>query len=319
MAGNIKGITIEFKGDTTQLGKALTSVNKEIRATDSALREVDKALKLDPSNVELLAQKEALLAKQIEQTKDKLELQKTAATEAAKALAEGTITQEEYAKLTAEVTKTANKLGTLEEQAEGASGGLTDAADSAQEAGDNAEDAGDKAESSGEAWEKFGNAAKAAGAAAVAAMAAVGAAVVEVTKSLANFTVDGAHYADEVLTMSSVTNLSTQKLQEYQYAAELVDVSLDTMTGSVTKLEKSMVSAQSGSSSAVEAFEKLGVSFTNSDGSLRDANETFMDVIDALGTVQNQTERDTLAMSILGKGAKELNPLIDAGSSSLEE
>lgn len=75
-SGNIKGITIEFKGDTTQLNKALSSVNKEIRQTDSALREVDKALKLDPTNVELLAQREALLAKQIEQTKDKLELQK---------------------------------------------------------------------------------------------------------------------------------------------------------------------------------------------------------------------------------------------------
>ena len=53
--GNIKGITIQFKGDTTQLGKALSSVNSEIKKTDSALREVDKALKLDPTNVELLA------------------------------------------------------------------------------------------------------------------------------------------------------------------------------------------------------------------------------------------------------------------------
>ena len=53
--GSIKGITIEFRGDTTSLGKALSDVNKEIKATESSLKEVDKALKLDPDNVELLA------------------------------------------------------------------------------------------------------------------------------------------------------------------------------------------------------------------------------------------------------------------------
>ena len=79
MAGQVKGITIEIGGDTTKLGKALTSVNKEIKKTDSALREVDKALKLDPKNTELVAQKQALLAKQVQQTKDKLQLEQTAA------------------------------------------------------------------------------------------------------------------------------------------------------------------------------------------------------------------------------------------------
>lgn len=179
MANNIKGITIEFKGDTTSLGKALNDVNKQIRTTDSALRDVDKALKLDPGNVELLAQKEALLAKQIEQTKEKLDLQKTAATEAGKALAEGTISQEEYAKLTAQVATTATKLEDLENAAKGAGGELDAAGKDAKTAGDNAKKSGDDAKDAGDKWEKFGDAAKKA---AEVVAAAVGAALVATGK-----------------------------------------------------------------------------------------------------------------------------------------
>ena len=133
-SGNIKGITIEFRGDTTQLGKALSQVNKEIRATDSALRDINKALKLDPNNVDLLAQKEGLLAKQIEQTKSKLDLQKQAAEEAAKALENGTISQEEYAKLSAELATTASKLDKLEDEANDAGDALTEAGGDAEQA-----------------------------------------------------------------------------------------------------------------------------------------------------------------------------------------
>ena len=311
-SGNIKGITIEFKGDTTQLGKALSQVNKEIRATDSALRDIDKALKLDPGNVDLLTQKEGLLAKQIEQTKQKLDLQKQAATEAAKALANGTISQEEYAKLSAELATTANKLDKLETEAKQTSDALNGA-------GQETEDAGNKAEASGEKWSKFGDAAKVACAAAAAGVAAVTAAVTASVKALADFSTAGAHYADDILTMSAVTGVSAERLQELSYAAELVDVPVETIAGALTKVEKSMLSASNGTKSTAEAYAALGVSVTNADGSLRSSEAVLFEAVDALGKIENETERDTLAMTLFGKSAKELNPLIKAGSGALEE
>lgn len=312
MAGNIKGITIEFKGDTTQLGKALTNVNKEIRATDSALKEVDKALKLDPSNVELLAQREALLAKQIEQTRDKLELQEEAAKAAAQALEEGTITQEEYAKLAAQVATTSSKLDELEASASGASGELS-------ETGDAAEEAGEAANESADAFEGWGEVVAGAAEAAAVALAAVTAAVVGTAAALGNATLETAGLADEILTLSSVTGISTDTLQAMNYASELLDVSTDTMTGSMTRLIRSMSSAQDGTGSTAEAFASLGVSITDAEGNLRDNEAVFWDVIDALGEIDNATERDAAAMAILGRGAQELNPLIEAGSSAFEE
>ena len=54
MSGNIKGITIEFRGDTTQLDKALKQVNSETKKIDRELNAVNKALKFNPKNVDLL-------------------------------------------------------------------------------------------------------------------------------------------------------------------------------------------------------------------------------------------------------------------------
>ena len=73
MPNRIKGITIEFNGNTTKLDKALQGVNKDLNKTKSALRDVDNLLKLDPKNTDLLKQKQELLGKQVKLTKEKLE------------------------------------------------------------------------------------------------------------------------------------------------------------------------------------------------------------------------------------------------------
>lgn len=114
---NIKGLTVEIGGDTTQLQKALQSVNKEIKTTEAELKDVNKLLKLDPGNTELIAQKQRLLGEAIGETKDKLQTLKTAAQQAEQALKDGTITQGQYDALQREIAETELKLKDLEEQA----------------------------------------------------------------------------------------------------------------------------------------------------------------------------------------------------------
>ena len=139
--------------------------------------------------------------------------------------------------------------------------------------------------------------------------------VVNELKSLAT---EGAAYADDILTLSKTTSLSTDTLQKFAYMADLVDVDLGTVAGSLKKLTKNMASAEKGSGAAYDTFEQLGVSFQNADGTLRDNEETFYDIIEALGKMENETERDALAMNLFGKNATELNPMIDAGADALE-
>lgn len=145
--------------------------------------------------------------------------------------------------------------------------------------------------------------------------------IVDGVKDIAKFFIDAtkgaAEFADEILTLSTVTGISTETLQEYKYMASLLDVDLNTITGSMTKLTKSMSSAQSGSGAAASAFEKLGVSIVDDNGSLRDANSVFDDAIAALGKISNETERDATAMELFGKSAKDLNPLIEASGEKM--
>ena len=77
-ARNIKGITIEIDGNTSKLTKAISNVNKELKDTQSDLKDVDKLLKLDPGNIDLLRQKQELLSKATEETKEKLDKEKLA-------------------------------------------------------------------------------------------------------------------------------------------------------------------------------------------------------------------------------------------------
>ena len=117
MAGRIQGITVEIGGDTTKLSSALQGVNKEIKSTQSQLKDVEKLLKLDPSNTELLLQKQKLLTQAISETKEKLATLKTAAEQANEQLQKGEITQEQYDALQREIQETEQQLKQLETQA----------------------------------------------------------------------------------------------------------------------------------------------------------------------------------------------------------
>lgn len=149
--------------------------------------------------------------------------------------------------------------------------------------------------------------------------AAVAAAIVKAEKALISMTKESAASADNIITLSMQTGQSTQQLQEFAYASELIDVSVDTLQGSLTKLTNNMQDTINGTGNAKASFDKLGVSVTNADGSMRSANDVFYETIDALGQVKNETERDAMSMDIFGRSAQDLNPLIIQGSKTLKE
>lgn len=117
MANRIKGITVEIGGDTTGLDKALKSVNSTIKSTQSSLKDVNRLLKLDPSNTELLSQKQKLLKDAIGATKEKLDALKTAQEQAKQQLENGDLGQNKYDALQREIIETEQELRRLQEQA----------------------------------------------------------------------------------------------------------------------------------------------------------------------------------------------------------
>lgn len=148
--------------------------------------------------------------------------------------------------------------------------------------------------------------------------AAVATAIVKAEKAMISMTKESASFADNIITLSMQTGQSTEQLQEFSYATELIDVSVDTLQGSLTKLTNNMQDTMNGTGNAKASFEALGVSVTNADGSMRSANDVFYETIDALGQVKNETERDAMSMDIFGRSAQDLNPLIIQGSKTLK-
>ena len=117
MANRIKGITVEIGGDTTGLDKALKSVNTSIKSTQSALKDVNRLLKLDPSNTELLSQKQRLLKDAIGATKEKLDSLKAAQEQAKQQLENGELGQDKYDALQREIVETEEELRRLQQEA----------------------------------------------------------------------------------------------------------------------------------------------------------------------------------------------------------
>jgi phage-related minor tail protein len=114
MAGNIKGITIEFRGETSALDQAIKKVNSEIKSTDSELKKVNNALKFNPGSVELWRQKQDLLKQKISETKEKLDILKD--TQKKVDSGEIEMTAEEYRNLQREIIESESKLKTFNAQ-----------------------------------------------------------------------------------------------------------------------------------------------------------------------------------------------------------
>lgn len=118
MAGSIKGLIVEIGGDTSGLQKALKSVNSATSSLSKELRGINSLLKLDPSNTTLLAQKQKILANEIDSTSKKLEALKNAQNQADNAMKNGAkISEENYRNLQREIAKTENDLKQLQFQA----------------------------------------------------------------------------------------------------------------------------------------------------------------------------------------------------------
>ena len=288
----VKGITVEFAGNTTKLDKALREVRNTAKDLDRELSQVNKALKFNPGNATLLAQKQTVLKEKIEATAKSLDDLKDMQKQLdAQGVDENS---EAYRELQREIITTESKLKHYKSEL----------------AKVNAQTSG--IYKLGEAFEKTGKKIENAG----RKLAPVSKAAAAVAGALGTITYKAGKAADDLNTLSKQTGISTKDLQLYAAAADLTDVSVEAMAKTHQKLKKNMLGAMDGTNKQAQYFEQLGIDITNADGSLRDANEVFDETIAALGKMENETERDAIAMAIFGKSANELNPIIEDGGAT---
>lgn len=327
--------------------QAISKIGDNMRMLNSEMRKVETAYARNADSVEALTAKNAVYQKEIDKQKEKIETYRKAVKaaqdaqdaqnkkleEAAKTLDKGS---DEY-KSIAEGAETARKkvekwqtsLNNAEAELNNLNNKLDENKEKIEESGKETGNLGDVVSG---LTEKFGiklpegmqksmNSMGSLNASSVkiaGGFAALAIAIAKAEKTLISMTKESAAFADNIITLSMQTGQTTEQLQEFSYATELIDVSVDTMQGSLTKLTNNMQDTINGTGNAKASFEALGISVTDADGNMRSANDVFYETIDALGDVKNETERDAMAMDIFGRSAQDLNPLIIQGSDTLK-
>lgn len=289
MADRLKGITLEIGGDTQNLSKSLKNVNDTIKSTQTQLKDVQKLLKLDPTNTELLRQKQQLFRDAVAESKEKLEALKQAqATMDANGVDKNS---EQYMALQREIISTTQDVERLEDAANKSNVAL--------------EQVGAVAEKVADGASKVADATRGLSTAAGGALVAIGGMAYKAVTT-----------ADDLNTLAKQSGFTTAELQKMQYAGDLIDTSMEDITSSAIKLKKNMIST---SSTVSDAFNALGVSVRGVNGEIRDSTTVYWEVVNALSHIENGTARDTLALTLLGKSADNLAGIVDDGGKALRQ
>lgn len=317
-----------------KLRRAITEINNGAKVLKSEMNKLTAEYDGNTDSAEFLTQKYDILERQMLTQKDKVAALKQAVADSAEAYGEAdSRTQNWIIQLNNAEAALANiygEMGRTQTAIENMDGALDDVSGSTGSAAGGMTSLGDVLDTVADKLgiklpdgiSKFtGGLGKipASTAAAAAGIAAVVAIVIKLEKKLMDVTKETAAAAKELEALSLQTGVSTTDLQAFQYAEDFIGVSSDQLADSLKDLTTKMSDAANGNEETAAKFDQLGVSIYDAQGNLRSSYDVFLDVIDGLGEMSNQAERDALAMSLINESAQQLNPLIEQGSGSLKK
>lgn len=334
--------------------EALKNISRELRVQKVEMDAVTSAYGANQNSVEALSAKQEALTKQQDAHREKVQILSEMLEIAKQEFGENSEEADQYRiklataqtalnKCSNEINTTSTALAEAQKATQENADATDDLGDTVGEAGDALDEYGEAADETGDSLDELGGsaddasgknqtflsvmagAAKTLGNVVVTGAKAAAKALLEVGKAAANATKEGfelskeaGKYADDIATLSTQTGVAQSSLQQWTYASNFVDTSVDSIASSMTKLTQTMGNALNGSSEASDKFATLGVSITDVHGRLRSTEDVFWDAIDALGKIENPAERDAAAIALFGESAQKLNPLIAAGREGFE-
>lgn len=311
------GGTVKLTGES-EYRKALNEISSNLKVLNSEMKSVTSQYDKNDKSVENLSSQNEVLNKKIEEQEKKVGILKDALKMAKSETGENS---EQTKKWQTELNNAQAELNKLNRDVESNKEAMKEAANKTGDGAKAVKEFGEEADKSGKSALSMGDIIKAnlISEAIIGGLKSLASGIASIGNSMKDALTEGAAYADTILTLSVQTGLSTDTLEKYNAVAELTDVSMETLTKSMAKNIKSMSEARDGSKSYAEAYEKLGIKVTDSNGSLRDGETVYWETIDALKGIENETERDALAMELFGKSAQELNTIIEMGSGGVKE
>jgi phage-related protein len=346
MAGEVENLSGKLGLDTTDFKTAIAAANRELRVIESGFRASAAALDdwaKDATGLEMRVKSlgEAMDIQGAKVAALRAEYERIAAEQGSSSRA--------AQDLEIKLNKETESLNNMQRELGTSTQALNELQNGSSEAGSAVDELGQQSNETAGQMGGLQTAMGAIGSVATGiatAVAGLAAAVAGVGASVAALVLDATDAAGELVDLSTKTGITTTRLQELAYAGGQLGTSQDTIVGALSRLTRSMggagdqwqeyhaalAKAREGGGSLVEiqermaavqkgplasAFSELGVRVTDASGNLRDNEAVFADALTALGGIANESQRDALAMSIFGKSAQELNPLIKAGADEI--
>jgi hypothetical protein len=307
------------KIDTSEFQSGIRQMNSELRRLESGFKAAAATMADWTQDSTLLEQRINMLNSSIDVQKQKVAATRAEWERVKREKGENSLAAN---KLETDLNKETETLNKMERELGETENALDKMQSGTEATSDSVDDLGDQTDETSEKLVSFQDVLagmKGIAAGVVTVVAGLAVAVAGAAVAIGGLVFNAAEAAGELVDMSAKTGISVERLQELQYVGDQVGTSLDTITGAQARLIRSMDAAAEGSKTQEEAFERLGVSVTDVNGNLRNQEDVFLELLDALGAIENPAERDALAMELFGKSAQELNPLIKAGSSELAQ
>lgn len=321
MAGDENDLKSELSIDVTDFKTGMAQANRELRVLDSAFKAGVATLGDWSKSSEGLGQRISTLNQSIDvQSRKVSSLQEEYTRVAAEKGATSRAAQELEIQLNKETAKLGDmtrELGTTEEALGKMGDESDDTAKETKKVGDESDKAEKKVKTFGEQLKDLGKGVGNVLAGVGKTIAAVGAAAVGAVGGLTAIAMKSSEAAGELVDMSAKTGLSLTTLQELQYIGGQVGVGIDTITGSLARFTNAIEGSASGTGQQAEDMAKLGVSVLDANGQLRDSRDVYFEAIQALGQMENATDREITAQNLFGKSYQELMPLIRASKEEL--
>ncbi|MDF2537408.1 MAG: hypothetical protein K0S76_429 [Herbinix sp.] len=311
------GATISLDGEK-EYRQAISNVSKSMNVLKSDLKAVSAEYEGNANSMDALKAKNDILSRQQVEQEKRLALLRGALQDTTKQYGENSKQAQDWQiKLNnaySELTKINRELDNNQKY-------MREAETSTDNTAKSIDEFGNKVKETKEETLKFGDVLKAnlASEAIIQGVKTLFNAIQDGGRAMVDIVKETAAYADNMLTLSTQTGIATDTLQELNYMAELTDTSLETITSAMARNIRSMSSAQEGTKLYIDTYRGLGVQITDTNGQLRESQEVFWDTVTALGNIANETERDAKAMTLFGRSAQDLNPVIKLGKDGMAE
>lgn len=285
----------------------INEVNTQIRTMGTEMDKVTSSFGKNQDSEEALTAKNEVLNRQIALQKERLESLRTMLDECKNKYGENNEKTQQWQQT---VNRAETAINKLEGEVKQNNAALDDMKNGVVKAGDALDDGSKKASTFGDVLKANLTADAIKG-----GLQAIAGAARESVQQFTEMVSAASEYGSAVNDTAAKTGMTTDSLQQWQYAAKLCGVENEKLTSLMVKQQKSFSDASEGSKTAADAYQRLGIDIKT----VGNSSDAFDSVMKKLAGMENETERNALANDIFGKSYADLTPLLKEGTSGMEE